>query len=1030
MKQLLASLLLLCSFCLSAQEICDNSVDDDGDGLIDINDPDCLCNTPVINTIIPNPSFEEYITCPNDISQMDYCSGWMQATSSTPDYYNCAYNTYPPPDGEAVVGAYYVNNWKEYAGCCLNSPMLAGVNYILNLNVASLPPCENLEPVNITLFGSGTCITEALPISSSPDTYSVGWKEIGSVLYTPASSWGQLTINFTPVSNVNYIMIGPPKELPDSYPSRETVPQNGCAPYFLMDNLVLNEASSFGSYISEAGNFCDNTLVLTANPTIALTPSATYQWYNNGIAIQGATQPSYAVPATPASIGVYSVMITSGGQCYISQEYTVLTRTPPPTSTTVQPNCMDSSGTITITTPADEYSFDGGATWGTNAVATFLTGEYQLKVRYNSGCESYITEVYLSPAPAFLPLPTFLYTDPTCTASGSITITNAAAAEFSFDGGLTWSTDPVLANVPEGEYILVYKDAIGCVSFNRFVHVDSPLPRPAQPDISVAQATSCSDYTGSITINTVAPQYSFDGGATWESSNAKTLLTPGSYDIRVINEYGCLSDALVVVINTPAGAPAAPLVSITEPTCTVGTGGITINSSAAFYSFDGGTTWVTQNSMGGLPPGNYNVAVKNAQGCISPVTPAYINPDLAAPPVPLVSVQQPDCNISTGVITITTTAQEYSFDNGATWVTLNTSVPLALGDYYIRIKNAAGCQSPPLPVTIAPSVPATPGVIDPIYCQDTMAAPLSATGSNLMWYTQPSGGVGTATAPLPQTAVPGTTTWYVSQSINGCEGGRVAITVTIIDILPAPLASRAVSYCQGEATTPLTATGVDLVWYTEAFGGAGTLTAPVPSSAVPGVYRYFVSQLANGCESDRTEIVVTIRLTPAIPATETLINYKHNNPTVPLTATGTTINWYNSAMDLLNAAPVPSSATIGTTVYYVSQTLDGCESPLEKIIVTVEPNYVAISYPRYFTPNGDAYNEYWNIDRPANNVKATIFIYDRYGKLITQFTAPTNRGWDGTLNGAPMPATDYWFKAVYKEYDVDKTFSSHFSLIR
>ncbi|MFP9099200.1 T9SS type B sorting domain-containing protein [Flavobacterium sp. RHBU_24] len=1045
MKQLLTLLFLLCSLCLSAQEICDNALDDDGDGLIDINDPDCFCNTPVITSIIPNPSFEEYITCPYVIKQLHYCSNWLCRWDST-DYYNCGYYTpailntglVPPPDGQAMVSALFFTHGKEYFGTCLNSPLLAGVNYQLTLDIASLPVTGtgdaignngviNYGPVNITIFGNATCITEGLPTHESPDTYSTDWDVIGSAVYTPVASWGKLTISFTPPSNINSIMIGaPPGVLPDGYPDA-SLGSSLWGPRFFFDNLVLREAYS---YIGEAGNFCDNNLVLTVHPTISLTPSATYQWYNNGIAITGATQPSYAVPATPANIGVYAVMITSGGQCYISPGYTISPRTPAPDATTVQPNCMDNTGTITITTPADEYSFDGGATWGTNPVATFLTGEYQIKVRYNSGCESYISEVYLSPAPAFLPLPTFLYTDPTCTVSGSITITNAGAAEFSFDGGLTWSTDPVLANVPEGEYILVYKDAIGCVSFNRFVHVDSPLPRPAQPDITVTQPTSCSDSTGSITIDTVAPQYSFDGGATWESSNAKSLLTPGTYDIRVINEYGCLSDALIVVINTPPGAPAAPSLTVTDPTCAVGTGGITITSSAAYYSFDGGITWVTQNSMAGLPPGNYNVAVKNAQGCVSPATAAYINPGLAAPLEPLVSVQQPDCNISTGVITVTSAAQEYSFDNGATWTALNTSPPLALGDYFIRIKNAAGCQSPPLLVTIAPSVPATPGVMDLTYCKDSPALPLTAIGSNLLWYNQPSGGIGTATAPLPQTAVPGTTTWYVSQSINGCESERVAITVTIIDILPPPEASRSITYCQGEPTDALTATGTGLVWYTEALGGAGTLSRPVPSSAVPGVYKYYVSQLENGCESSRTEIVVTILPTPNVPITETLITYKHNIPTLPLTATGTNIKWYNGAMQLLNAAPVPSSANIGTTVYYVSQAIDGCESPLERIVVTVEPNYIIISYPRYFTPNSDAYNEHWNIDKPENNVRVTIFIYDRYGKLITQFSAPTSRGWDGTLNGSPLPATDYWFKAVYSEYGVEKTFSSHFSLIR
>jgi hypothetical protein len=40
-------------------EICDNAIDDDNDGYIDINDPDCICEIVKPESLIPNPSFEE-----------------------------------------------------------------------------------------------------------------------------------------------------------------------------------------------------------------------------------------------------------------------------------------------------------------------------------------------------------------------------------------------------------------------------------------------------------------------------------------------------------------------------------------------------------------------------------------------------------------------------------------------------------------------------------------------------------------------------------------------------------------------------------------------------------------------------------------------------------------------------------------------------------------------------------------------------------------------------------------------------------
>lgn len=71
------------------------------------------------------------------------------------------------------------------------------------------------------------------------------------------------------------------------------------------------------------------------------------------------------------------------------------------------------------------------------------------------------------------------------------------------------------------------------------------------------------------------------------------------------------------------------------------------------------------------------------------------------------------------------------------------------------------------------------------FCQDEIAVSLSksAEGPNLLWYTQPTGGTGTPVAPLPSTAVPGITPYYVSSSNgNGCESIRVKIDAIVYDI--------------------------------------------------------------------------------------------------------------------------------------------------------------------------------------------------------------------------------------------------------
>ena len=91
-----------------------------------------------------------------------------------------------------------------------------------------------------------------------------------------------------------------------------------------------------------------------------------------------------------------------------------------------------------------------------------------------------------------------------------------------------------------------------------------------------------------------------------------------------------------------------------------------------------------------------------------------------------------------------------------------------------------------------------------------------------------------------------------------------------------------------------------------------------------------------------------------------------------------------------------------------------------------------IDYPRFFTPNGDGFNDTWQITGIRGIPISQIYIFDRYGKLLKQLD-PDGEGWDGTYNGNPMPATDYWFKIIYIEGTTNPTqkeFKANFALKR
>ncbi len=112
---------------------------------------------------------------------------------------------------------------------------------------------------------------------------------------------------------------------------------------------------------------------------------------------------------------------------------------------------------------------------------------------------------------------------------------------------------------------------------------------------------------------------------------------------------------------------------------------------------------------------------------------------------------------------------------------------------------------------VTPTLP--PGVSPLSYCQFATAQPLTATGANLLWYTSASGGTGSTIAPVPSTAVPGVTTWYVSQTLNGVESPLAALSV----LVTAPDTPRfdSLFVCQGslpKALPAVSANGISGTW--------------------------------------------------------------------------------------------------------------------------------------------------------------------------------------------------------------------------
>ncbi len=118
-----------------------------------------------------------------------------------------------------------------------------------------------------------------------------------------------------------------------------------------------------------------------------------------------------------------------------------------------------------------------------------------------------------------------------------------------------------------------------------------------------------------------------------------------------------------------------------------------------------------------------------------------------------------------------------------------------------------------------------------------------------------------------------------------------------------------------------------------------------------------------------------------------------------------------------------TNVTSGEHTIYV-ESVDGCGEVLTTQVIV-------LNYPRFFTPNGDGYNDYWQVIGLENQPDARTYIFDRYGKLLKEISV-LGQGWDGMYNGHQLPSTDYWFKLMYRDpmTNESKEFRSHFSMKR
>jgi gliding motility-associated-like protein len=1002
-----------------------------------------------------------------------------------------------------TVGGTYSLQVTTIGGCIVaQDDILIGyrapfpTNNPLDINQCSILPPPYTYNINQTSYILGTQSPLDYIISYYDSSYQNAFDGIPTGLI-PAGSLS--SYNVTSVPKTIWIRI-------------EETGGAGCV---TVKPVVLNSITGpSGTIAYAASSYC----AITATPQLmtgTITPGGVYSATPAGLSINATTG---AINPSLSTAGTYAInynLAASGGCPAYSSGSVNVTISPAvlaPTVTTPAPYCQNTTATA-LTATGTALLWYTAATGGVGnptapvpSTVTAGTTSYYVSQTV-SGCEGPRASIVVTviPTPA---APVFTAPAPYCQNATATALTATGTALLWYTaatGGVGSATAPTPITTAAGTTTYYVSQTVsGCegprAAIAVVVNATPALPSftPVAPYCQNATATALT-ATGSSLL-----WYANATGGT----GSVTAPVPNTTAVGTINYYvsqtllGCEGPRVAIPVTVTA-TPLAPTVTTPAPYCQ--------NTTAAALTATGtALLWYTAATGGvGNPTApvpstvtagttSYYVS-QTVSGCEGPraTIPVVVN---ATPLQPTFTAPAPYCQNATATALNATGTNLLWYAAltggvGSATAPIPTTTIAGTINYYVS-QTILGCEGPraTIPVVVN-ATPLQPTFTAPApYCQNATATALTATGSNLLWYTSLTGGVGNAIAPIPSTVAIGTINYYVSQTILGCEGPRSTIPVVVNATPLQPTFTAPAPYCQNAPATALTATGTNLLWYTALTGGVGNATAPTPSTATAGTTTYYVSQTI-GCESPRAAINVIVNPTPSLPEVDP-VHYCINDTANPLSAIGTNLLWYTIATAGVGSAtaPTPTTVATGTTTYYVTQTINGCEGPRASIAVLIseQPASLSLVTSNYFSelqsvtvtvlPSGNyeyqldngpfqTTNVFTNVDSGEHTVTVRnecgeledVFTIIDYPKFFTpngdgyhdtwnifalsdqpnakiyifdrlgkliKEIRASGEGWNGTFNGVELPSTDYWFTIQYLEDNQNKEFKSHFALKR
>lgn len=288
------------------------------------------------------------------------------------------------------------------------------------------------------------------------------------------------------------------------------------------------------------------------------------------------------------------------------------------------------------------------------------------------------------------------------------------------------------------------------------------------------------------------------------------------------------------------------------------------------------------------------------------------------------------------------------------------------GEYFVRMTGANTCGGIfTLNVVIGSPAPPKPDVANlPDIkgdCNTKLIAPTATDGC---------GNVFVATT-IYQTSNYSPGTYYIVWTYNDGNGNVFTQPQKVIITSPAlPTANSPQAFCainNNPKVSDIIVSGQNIIWYDASGNIINTSTSLIDGTI------YYASQTINGCESSKLPISVKVNNTPQPTANQNQDFCSSRSAQIKdLAVTGTSLIFYDNSGNVLPA----NTLLQNNTSYFVTQTLNNCESVKLEIKVTLTANSLpANNYNLVFCNDTTANTKTQDLTKYQENIIANSSTY-------------------------------------------------------